>query len=112
MKRIPPSSEPTTSNTPYRKTANGWDYCLPISLPPSNMRCLRTQNDNKVVGRPEWLDFPRPGNNESCHFARRQWNLADDDLLKYHFLGEFDRAMNELEERFGWLHSDPAYNNK
>ncbi|XP_037888240.1 1,4-alpha-glucan-branching enzyme [Glossina fuscipes] len=60
-------------------------------------------------GHPEWLDFPRPGNNESYHYARRQWNLADDDLLKYHFLGEFDRAMNELEERFGWLHSDPAY---
>uniref|UniRef100_A0A1B0BXA4 Uncharacterized protein n=1 Tax=Glossina palpalis gambiensis TaxID=67801 RepID=A0A1B0BXA4_9MUSC len=57
----------------------------------------------------EWLDFPRPGNNGSYHYARHQWNLADDDLLKYHFLDEFDRAMNELEGRFGWLHSDPAY---
>uniref|UniRef100_A0A1A9WPN8 1,4-alpha-glucan branching enzyme n=1 Tax=Glossina brevipalpis TaxID=37001 RepID=A0A1A9WPN8_9MUSC len=60
-------------------------------------------------GHPEWLDFPRPGNNNSYHYARRQWNLADDNLLKYHFLCEFDRAMNELENRFGWLHSDPAY---
>ncbi|XP_017469675.1 PREDICTED: 1,4-alpha-glucan-branching enzyme isoform X2 [Rhagoletis zephyria] len=60
-------------------------------------------------GHPEWLDFPRKGNNDSYHYARRQWNLVDDPLLKYKFLNEFDRAMNELEERFGWLHSDPAY---
>lgn len=60
-------------------------------------------------GHPEWLDFPRAGNNDSYHYARRQWNLVDDPLLKYKFLNEFDRAMNELEERFGWLHSDPAY---
>lgn len=60
-------------------------------------------------GHPEWLDFPRVGNNDSYHYARRQWNLVDDGLLKYKYLNEFDRAMNELEERFGWLHSDPAY---
>ncbi|KAI9579443.1 hypothetical protein GQX74_005980 [Glossina fuscipes] len=60
-------------------------------------------------GHPECLDFPRLGNNESYHYARRQRNLTDDDLLKYHFLGEFYWAMNELGERFDWLHSDPAY---
>lgn len=60
-------------------------------------------------GHPEWLDFPREGNNDSYHYARRQWNLVDDKLLKYKFLNEFDRAVNELEEQFGWLHSDPAY---
>ncbi|KPP75735.1 1,4-alpha-glucan-branching enzyme-like [Scleropages formosus] len=27
-------------------------------------------------GHPEWLDFPRKGNNESYHYARRQYNLA------------------------------------
>ena len=27
-------------------------------------------------GHPEWLDFPREGNNSSYHFARRQWNLG------------------------------------
>jgi len=27
-------------------------------------------------GHPEWLDFPRAGNNSSYHYARRQWHLA------------------------------------
>lgn len=34
-------------------------------------------------GHPEWLDFPRVGNGESYHYARRQWNLVDDQLLRY-----------------------------
>ncbi|KAK9402202.1 C4-alpha-glucan-branching enzyme [Crotalus adamanteus] len=60
-------------------------------------------------GHPEWLDFPRQGNNESYHYARRQFNLADDQLLRYRFLNVFDRDMNKLEEKFGWLASPPAY---
>ncbi|XP_075218700.1 1,4-alpha-glucan-branching enzyme [Lycorma delicatula] len=60
-------------------------------------------------GHPEWLDFPRAGNNDSYHYARRQWNLVDDELLKYKFLNNFDRAMNHLEEKYGWLHKDPGY---
>ncbi|NWZ82908.1 GLGB enzyme, partial [Poecile atricapillus] len=60
-------------------------------------------------GHPEWLDFPRIGNNESYHYARRQFNLTEDDLLRYKFLNAFDRDMNKLEERFGWLASPPAY---
>ena len=27
-------------------------------------------------GHPEWLDFPREGNNSSYHYARRQWNIG------------------------------------
>ena len=27
-------------------------------------------------GHPEWLDFPREGNNSSYHYARRQYNLG------------------------------------
>ncbi|XP_043282623.1 1,4-alpha-glucan-branching enzyme isoform X2 [Venturia canescens] len=60
-------------------------------------------------GHPEWLDFPRVGNNDSYHYARRQWNLVDDDLLKYKFMNNWDREMNLLEEKYGWLHSEPAY---
>lgn len=56
-------------------------------------------------GHPEWLDFPRIGNNESYHHARRQWNLVDDDLLRYKFLNNFDREMNLLEEKYKWLSS-------
>ncbi|KAI8846972.1 glycogen branching enzyme [Chytridium lagenaria] len=54
-------------------------------------------------GHPEWLDFPRAGNNSSFHYARRQFNLADDHLLRYKYLNEFDAAMHELESRFEWL---------
>ena len=54
-------------------------------------------------GHPEWLDFPRAGNNDSYHYARRQYNLAGDDLLRYKFLNRFDAKMNELEEKYKWL---------
>ncbi|MFA4944340.1 MAG: alpha amylase C-terminal domain-containing protein [Lentisphaeria bacterium] len=47
-------------------------------------------------GHPEWIDFPRAGNNWSYHYARRQWHLRDDRLLKYHFLGDFSAAMLAL----------------
>jgi 1,4-alpha-glucan branching enzyme len=60
-------------------------------------------------GHPEWLDFPRVGNNESYHHARRQWNLVDDPLLRYQFLNEFDAEMNATEERFRWLSASGAW---
>lgn len=47
-------------------------------------------------GHPEWIDFPREGNNWSYRYARRQWHLADDQNLKYHELGDFDKAMIHL----------------
>ncbi len=47
-------------------------------------------------GHPEWIDFPREGNNWSYKYARRQWNLADDKNLKYHYLGDFDKSMIKL----------------
>ncbi|EFO21494.2 hypothetical protein LOAG_06995 [Loa loa] len=60
-------------------------------------------------GHPEWLDFPRVGNNESFHYCRRQWNLVDNELLRYKYLNNFDRAMNELEEKHLFLSRGPAY---
>lgn len=47
-------------------------------------------------GHPEWIDFPREGNGWSYKYARRQWNLANDHNLKYHYLGDFDKAMINL----------------
>jgi 1,4-alpha-glucan branching enzyme len=44
-------------------------------------------------GHPEWIDFPREGNGWSHKYARRQWGLVDDQNLKYHYLGDFDREM-------------------
>jgi len=34
-------------------------------------------------GHPEWIDFPREGNNWSYFYARRQWSLAGDKRLRY-----------------------------
>jgi len=42
---------------------------------------------------PEWIDFPREGNNNSYHYARRQWSLCDNQNLKYSYLLNFDRDM-------------------
>ncbi len=44
-------------------------------------------------GHPEWVDFPREGNNWSYQYARRQWSLADRGDLKYKFLANWDKAM-------------------
>ena len=44
-------------------------------------------------GHPEWVDFPREGNNWSHKYARRQWSLADNKELKYQFLAHWDKAM-------------------
>ena len=52
-------------------------------------------------GHPEWIDFPREGNNWSYHYARRQWSLADDPNLKYQFLQNFDTALVKLLKNEG-----------
>jgi 1,4-alpha-glucan branching enzyme len=50
-------------------------------------------------GHPEWIDFPREGNDWSFQHARRQWSLADDPLLRYAQIGRFDRDMLALARR-------------
>ena len=47
-------------------------------------------------GHPEWIDFPREGNNWSYHYCRRQWSLADNPDLRYGQLEAFDIAMINL----------------
>ena len=49
-------------------------------------------------GHPEWIDFPREGNNNSYWYARRQWSLVDNDTLRYKHLNAFDRAMQFLDK--------------
>jgi 1,4-alpha-glucan branching enzyme len=44
-------------------------------------------------GHPEWIDFPRDGNQWSYQYALRRWDLADDEALKYHYLQNFDEAL-------------------
>ncbi|WEW56364.1 alpha-1,4-glucan branching enzyme [Emydomyces testavorans] len=65
--------------------------------------------EGNEFGHPEWLDFPRAGNNNSFWYARRLLNLTEDHLLRYKFLNEFDRKMQLTEEKYGWLHSPQAY---
>jgi 1,4-alpha-glucan branching enzyme len=47
-------------------------------------------------GHPEWIDFPREGNNWSCKYARRQWKLSKNNDLKYQNLCDFDREMLKI----------------
>jgi 1,4-alpha-glucan branching enzyme len=61
-------------------------------------------------GHPEWIDFPRDGNNWSYKYAKRQWHLADNKELKYHYLAAFDRQMVKLQKDFGLL--DDLYINR
>ena len=51
-------------------------------------------------GHPEWIDFPREGNNWSYQYARRQWNLLENQELRYHHLGDFDREMIRTIRKF------------
>ncbi|MEL6193203.1 MAG: alpha amylase C-terminal domain-containing protein [Bacteroidota bacterium] len=59
-------------------------------------------------GHPEWVDFPREGNNWSYKHARRQWSLAFNDRLKYKYLYAFDKAMVHLFKENDFLNSLPA----
>ena len=54
-------------------------------------------------GHPEWIDFPREGNNWSYKYARRQWNLVDNPDLRFHYLSDFDRDMIALHAKYGIL---------
>lgn len=60
-------------------------------------------------GHPEWIDFPREGNEGSFAHARRQWSLRDDDLLRYGHLAEFDREMLDLAHEHGVPDGDDEY---
>ncbi|EEB36880.1 alpha amylase, catalytic domain protein [Anaerococcus hydrogenalis DSM 7454] len=57
-------------------------------------------------GHPEWIDFPREGNNYSFHYARRLWSLADNDLLKYDWLLKWDEKMLDQIKEYDQLGND------
>lgn len=65
--------------------------------------------EGNEFGHPEWLDFPNVNNGESYHYARRQFNLVDDHLLRYKYLNEFDREMQLCEKKYKWLNTPQAY---
>ena len=47
-------------------------------------------------GHPEWIDFPREGNDWSYHYARRQWSLSENKELGYHYLNSFNTEIVHL----------------
>lgn len=57
-------------------------------------------------GHPEWLDFPRDGNEWSHKHCRRQWSLVDTDHMRYCQLNAWDKAMMELDDKYGFVSSD------
>ncbi len=59
-------------------------------------------------GHPEWIDFPREGNNNSYHYCRRQWSLVDNEELRYKHLGAFDEAMLRVSREHHLLLRPPA----
>ncbi|MCQ2150460.1 MAG: alpha-amylase family glycosyl hydrolase [Bacteroidales bacterium] len=59
-------------------------------------------------GHPEWIDFPREGNGWSCHYARRQWSLADRDDLRYKALQDFDARMLSYVRKEKILDGEPC----
>lgn len=60
-------------------------------------------------GHPEWIDFPRQGNNWSLDKCRRRWDLLESDHLRYKFMNAFNRAMIALAEEFQFVSSSKQY---
>jgi 1,4-alpha-glucan branching enzyme len=56
-------------------------------------------------GHPEWVDFPRPGNNNSYDKCRRRWDLLEDKLLRYQHMYNLDKAMLRLANQHPFLHT-------
>lgn len=56
-------------------------------------------------GHPEWIDFPREGNDWSYHHCRRQWNLVDSGHLRYSELHQFDKSCMELDQKYPFIAS-------
>lgn len=59
-------------------------------------------------GHPEWVDFPREGNNWSHYYARRQWSLVENKELKYQYLDNWDKAMIKVIKENKILAAPPA----
>jgi len=56
-------------------------------------------------GHPEWIDFPREGNGWSYKHAKRRWDLADRDDLRYRHLLSFDKEMLRFVKKYRVQHA-------
>lgn len=60
-------------------------------------------------GHPEWVDFPREGNNWSYQYARRQWSLVDNEQLRYRHMWQFEKEMLALAKENHLLEQGQAH---
>lgn len=58
-------------------------------------------------GHPDWIDFPREGNQWSFKYCRRQWSLAANPFLRYEKLLQFDKEMLTLAKDYKLLKTFP-----
>jgi len=56
-------------------------------------------------GHPEWIDFPREGNDWSYKHCRRQWDLIDSGHLRYSFLNAWDKDCLDLDAQYHFIQS-------
>ena len=65
-------------------------------------------------GHPEWIDFPREGNEWSYQYARRQWSLSESPFLRYGCLKNFEEQMIGLFKKKKILSGHPisVYNDE
>ena len=61
-------------------------------------------------GHPEWIDFPREGNQWSYQYARRQWSLLENPFLRYSDLAKFDQSMLASIQEYKILQTEWAHN--
>ena len=59
-------------------------------------------------GHPEWIDFPREGNDWSYQYARRQWSLSESPFLRYGCLMKFEKEMIGLFKKKKILSKEPV----
>ena len=62
-------------------------------------------------GHPEWIDFPREGNNWSFKHARRIWSISENKELRYHWLSDFDKALMDFVRQNRLLEVPEVYKN-
>lgn len=61
-------------------------------------------------GHPEWIDFPREGNNWSFKHSRRQWSLLENRELRYEYLNQFDNEMLAFVKDYNLMGSNDLQN--
>ncbi len=60
-------------------------------------------------GHPEWIDFPRAGNDWSYKYARRQWSLVDNMELRFEQLDTFDKAMIAIQHKEQFINAPQVH---